>query len=586
MAPLHVPDEGGHLYRAWLVSEGTCKAVPAVGDPAVYRVLYHPDYRDLDHRVTWIELPPHSTGHDLLNLRDDSKGSPLRVVGLFYAVNLYSCLPYLPAGVTIRAGRVFTDSPLALMYLGRFGNLVFYLGMVLVAMHLLPEFRLPLAILSLMPMSLHQAASLSADVVTMAVAFVLTAFILRLALSFEPAHLRRSDYVWLLAAVVAAGLCKSLAGLVFLVLLIPGARFPNQRTRWFTVAGCIFLAFGTAAVWQYANRSNTEIFATLKSAAGIQVDENTAAILREPAVFLSAVVRTTAFLKHEYLEEFVGKLAALDISLPGWIPWVYLALLFGTAAAGRTGNLSRLQRILLIGIFLVNVVALYAVVWTTEVSHLALTTDMFAGRGWISGLQGRYLIPFALLPLMAASGLTVRLRGRWLAAASLTLVVAVNAVALDLVWDRFQAHSSTLPNRLHLAAGAASLYDHRLICSRAPGAMPYLVTDGVRHLAPNELAVTSRGYRWPDDIIPVSDQELAAIPPGAPLQPPNDYDGKLVRRQGSGPEDAKVYVVRNGEKHWIIDGQWITRNGYHWPEDVHIIPGPDLAAIPEGAPIH
>jgi hypothetical protein len=571
------------MYRAWLVSEGNCKGVPAVGDPAVYRVLYRPDYRNLDRHVTWIELSRNSTGRDLLRLRDDARGSPLRVVALFYAVNLYSCLPYVPAGVTFRIGRVFTRSPLTLMYLGRFGNLIFYLVMVLAAMRLLPEFQLPLAILALMPMSLHQAASLSADAVTMAVSFVMTAYILRLALCCEPARLRRSDYLWLLTTVALAGLCKSLAGLAFLVLLIPGARFPNRRTRWLTVAGCVFVSFGIAALWQYGNRSNGEIFATLKSSAGIQVDENSAAIFQQPAVFLSAVGRTTVGLKHEYLEEFVGKLAALDIRLPGWIPWVYLLLLFVAAAAVQTKNLSLWQRFGLAGIFLLNVGALYAVVWTTEVSHDALTTEMTAGRGWISGLQGRYLIPFALLPLVAASGMTFRLRGRWLAVPSLTFVLAANAVALDLVWDRFQAHSSTLPNRLHLATSAASIYDHRFICGRTPGAMPYLVTGGARHLAPTQGSVTARGYAWPDDIIPVSDEELAAIPLGAPLPAPN-YEGQLVKGQGSSAEDGKVYLVRNGERHWIIDGRWITSHGYRWP-DVHVIPGADLTPIPEGAPI-
>ena len=585
MGPLHVPDEGGHMYRAWLVSEGTCKGVPAVGDPAVYRILYHPDYRNLDRRVTWIQLSRDSTGRDLLNRIDDARGSPLRNVALFYAVNLYSCVPYLPAGITIRAGRVFTGSPLTLMYLGRIANLIFYLTMVIIAMRLLPEFQLPLAILALMPMSLHQAASLSADSVTMAVAFVMTAYILKLSMASEAAQLRRSDYLLLAAGMIIAGLCKSLAGIAFLVLLIPGARFSNRRARWPAVAACILLAFGTAAIWQYINRSNGEIFTTLKSAAGVAVDENTGAILQRPDVFLSAVGRTMAGLKHEYLEEFVGKLASLDIVLPGWIPWAYLALLFVTAAASRVGSLSPRQRMILAGVFLLNAGALYAVVWTTEVTHEAFTKDMVAGRGWIPGLQGRYLIPFALLPLIAVSGVTSRLRRRWIVVPALAFVIAVNAVALNLVWDRFEAHSSTISNRIRLGSSAASLYDQRLVSSRNPTAMPFLVAGGERHLAPNELSITSRGYRWPDDILLVSDQELAEIPLGAPIPPPNDYEGQLVKREGSSPEDAKVYLIRDGARHWIMDGRWITGHGYKWPSDVHTIAAPDLARIPEGAPI-
>ena len=588
MGPLRVPDELGHMYRAYLVSEGICTGAPAIGDLVDFRYI---------ERLPWIQLSRNSTGRDLLNLVDDTHGRPLPVVAWFYAVNLYSCVPYLPAGAGFRLGRIFTVTPLTLMYLGRLANLIFYLGLALVAMRLLPGFQLLLAVLALMPMAMQQAGSLSADAVTMAVSFVMTAYVLRLALTGKPAQLQRSDYLLLLAGVVVAGLCKSIAGLVFLLLLIPAAKFPNRRTRWLAITGLTVLAFATVAIWQYINRPNGEVFATLKFAAGVHLDENAAVILHRPTLFLSAVGRTTEVLGHEYLEEFVGKLAALDIRLPGWIPWMYLVSLVVVAAAYRVEpleTLSRHQRILLIGIFLLNVGATYAVIWTTEVTHQAIATDMIAGRGLIYGLQGRYLIPFAFLPLIAASGVATQMRARWIVVPALTVVVVVNTVALHLVWNHFQAHSSTIPNRIRMALSrqfantpetAALLYDNRVVSSRTPGTMLFLVTGGARHLVPNVMSITSRGYRWPDDILVVSDRELAAIPLGASLQAPKDYEGQLVRRAGSSGEDAKVYLVHKGQKHWVSVGNWITSHGYKWPDDVHVIPAPELAQIPEGTPI-
>ena len=527
MGPLRVPDELGHMYRAYLVSEGICTGAPAIGDLVDFRYI---------ERLPWIQLSRNSTGRDLLNLVDDTHGRPLPVVAWFYAVNLYSCVPYLPAGAGFRLGRIFTVTPLTLMYLGRLANLIFYLGLALVAMRLLPGFQLLLAVLALMPMAMQQAGSLSADAVTMAVSFVMTAYVLRLALTGKPAQLQRSDYLLLLAGVVLAGLCKSNALLVFLLLLIPGARFPNRRTRWLTISGYLFLAYTTAAIWQYIDRPNGEIFTTLKYAGGIHIDENAAVIFQQPMVFLSAVDRTVVGSMHNFLEEFVGKLSWLDIRLPAWVPWLYLALLFLVAGAGRAGplgpndrSLSRWQRILLVGIFLLNVGATHAVFWTVEMPHQALVTDMAAGRGLIPGLQGRYLIPFALLPLIAASGVATRLRGRWIAVPALTLVVVVNAVALNLVWDRFQAHSSTLPNRIRMAL--------RLQFAETP--------------------------------------ETAALL----------YEGQLVRRPGPSPEDGKVYLVHQGQKHWVLNGQWIAAHGYKSPDDINLIPPADLAPIPEGDPI-
>lgn len=60
------------------------------------------------------------------------------------------------------------------------------------------------------------------------------------------------------------------------------------------------------------------------------------------------------------------------------------------------------------------------------------------------------------------------------------------------------------------------------------------------------------------------------------------YDHLLVRRPGKSPEDGKVYVVSNGEKRWVLHGEWIQAHGYKWPNDVHNIPASELDAIPTG----
>lgn len=587
MGPLRIADEGGHMYRTFLVSEGYCTAVPAIGVPM--------DYRDLDHRIFWKRLSKNTTGHDLLNMVNDTQGEGLPVVSLFFAVNLYSCVPYLPAGAAFRLGRIYTGNPLILMYLGRFANLFFYLLMLLIAMRLLPDFQLPLAVLALMPMSLHQAASLSADSVTNALSFVMTAYILRLSTAGADAPLRRSDYVLMAIGAVVSGLCKSNAGLLFLLVLIPGARFPSRRMRWLTVAGSIVLAYGTFGAWQIINRPNGEIHETLKIAAGIYPTENTAFIIGHPVRFLDNVLKTVVFMRHEYLVEFVGKLGWFDVPLPEWIPWLYMVLLIVLTAAYRAGpRLLPWQRIGLMAVFLINVGSLYVALWAKEAMRTAMATDAV-----LIAVSGRYVIPFALEPMLAAAGgFATRMRNQRivipaLAVSAMATVVLVNAVALDIVWNRFQAHSSTFPNRLRMALtlnftdnaqNAPLLYDNLVVSSRTPGESVFLVSDGVRHLVPNKATIASRGYRWPEDIRLLPPEELAAIPMGPPLQLSQDgrYEGKLVRRPGSGVEDAKVFVVLQGQKHWIPDGHWITAHGYKWPDDVNTIPASELDKIPQG----
>ena len=74
-----------------------------------------------------------------------------------------------------------------------------------------------------------------------------------------------------------------------------------------------------------------------------------------------------------------------------------------------------------------------------------------------------------------------------------------------------------------------------------------------------------------------------AAPPTPPSSP---YEGKLVRRRGVTAEDQKVYIVRDGAKHWITDGRWILANGFRWPNDVHVITPAEFDRIPLGDAIN
>ena len=79
---------------------------------------------------------------------------------------------------------------------------------------------------------------------------------------------------------------------------------------------------------------------------------------------------------------------------------------------------------------------------------------------------------------------------------------------------------------------------------------------------------------------PAPQQESSAPPPAAA-----PYENLLVRRPGTQAEDGKVYLVRNGKKHWVIKATWFASNGYRFPHDVREISATELDSIPTGAPI-
>src|ERR1019366_5412018 len=78
---------------------------------------------------------------------------------------------------------------------------------------------------------------------------------------------------------------------------------------------------------------------------------------------------------------------------------------------------------------------------------------------------------------------------------------------------------------------------------------------------------------------PATPQVSTPAPAASPLE------HKMIRRTSDTPEDAKVYVVEGGKKHWVVNAGWFAAHGYRFPSDVQLIPVNEFAASPTGDPI-
>ena len=64
-------------------------------------------------------------------------------------------------------------------------------------------------------------------------------------------------------------------------------------------------------------------------------------------------------------------------------------------------------------------------------------------------------------------------------------------------------------------------------------------------------------------------------------------EGKLVKasKLTGRNEDARVFYIDRGVKHWVTSAEWITTRGLRFPEDLLVVRAQDLAAVPEGPAI-
>jgi hypothetical protein len=425
--PLGNPDEHVHLVRAYLVSEGRL-AVPGRAPHAretmprsllaLHRDLRHGDFRS---------APRHFTFGEIRELAD----RPLRPrerIGVGF-VGTYGPIAYAPQALAMWPGRMAGLGPLALLYLGRLGNVAAFLAAGWLALRLAPRRGLALALLMLLPISVSQAASLSADVPTHAVAFVFVALCWRLALA-PGVRVEARDGVGLVACAALLGLAKpGYLLLVALVGVIPLERFGSRRRALRVVAATAAAMLLTTLLWTAVAVAADPSPAAPLANPGAQARH----ILAHPLHFMGVLARSLVAHLPGLVRTGVGVLGHLNIPLPGAVYLLAPAAIVGAILSDRPDppQLSWGRRGFMLGLFAASVLLVLTmgyVGWNAPGAPLVL------------GIQGRYLAPLVPLLLLAVPALGGEARAAWrlwLRGACLLVAGGVLLVALLSVLEAF-----------------------------------------------------------------------------------------------------------------------------------------------------
>ena len=421
--PLQAPDEGRHLLRAFAISEGTLLAESLPGQVAgvdVPRSLVDLE-RELSpglRRKTGLRQDPARLEAALAErLAPDDR---VRIA----LPSLYSPLAYLPQALGIGLGRALGAAPVALVWLGRAANLLFYALAVAAALRLAPAHRVVFALLALTPMALFEAASLAADGAANALAFLFAAAVLRAADTGRPTLVARQIAGLALLASALALTKQAYAPLAAAALAIPAPRFASRRERALGLAAIVGCAALAAGLWFLALRGLTLQPLTFVADPGAQLRF----LAAHPLAALAVPLRSALLRGGSWLLTFVGVLGSLDVRLPGAVYLLHPLVLLAAALldGGPASPLRGARRLWLLavaagtGLF---VLLLGYVAWTPP------------GDSLVRHVQGRYFLPLAPfvaaaihLPRAAAAPRALRLAGLGWSA----LLLAIAAVALAL----------------------------------------------------------------------------------------------------------------------------------------------------------
>lgn len=235
-----------------------------------------------------------------------------------------------------------------------------------------------------MPMTIFQAASVSADTLTIGVSFLIIAIILKFSYDPEIVQITMKSYSVLILLFTVLVLSKPsyffMAGLFF---LIPARKFASRRKMFFMFAFMtLFLLI--ISFWWYSAVSGLYIPENPNASIHRQV----AVILANPTNFLFILGNTVITTTQHYLTGFVGQLG-WSILLPEWLVYIYFGMIFLTSLLDKKEIKINLKTKLNFFIVILLITSLMFII-----EYVAWTT---VGSNVIEGVQGRYFIPIAPL---------------------------------------------------------------------------------------------------------------------------------------------------------------------------------------------
>ncbi|HKV41148.1 MAG TPA: DUF2142 domain-containing protein, partial [Blastocatellia bacterium] len=254
--PFQVPDEPGHLFRAYQISQGGILAqkidnrsggfVPASfaltfqeavrGKTTGQTILFNPDEKyDLGATQRCLHIP--------LRTGDVTFAS-------FPGDTLYSPVPFLPQATAILVARILHLPPVLLMYLARLANLIATGAVCTLAIWITPALRNVFFLVGLSPVFLSESASCSPDGLTNSVSMLLIAVVLKCAYDAKT-RLDRTQIATLAVLSVVLALCKPAYFLLpLLYFIIPATK--ARTSREYYAAGVAILLLGVVAMSAWA----------------------------------------------------------------------------------------------------------------------------------------------------------------------------------------------------------------------------------------------------------------------------------------------------------------------------------------------
>ncbi|MBQ0036874.1 MAG: DUF2142 domain-containing protein [Firmicutes bacterium] len=310
-------------------------------------------------------------------------------------------IQFIPQAAGISLARLFGVNMLRTYYAGRVFNLLFYALCVYIAIKNTPVHKRLFGVLSMLPIFIQQAASMSYDCFIFGLTFISISFFMKW--KFGSEQISNKDIAIVFFVNLALAPAKIVYGFFALLFwLVPAEKFGNKKRKTISllIITCPTIFIILQNIWfriqpfveDFLDQFKVYAETILREDSGYEHNGgytySTTFILQHPIQTISIILRTVRFWLSTWFYQSLGKaLAGVTLILP--MTYVRIILIFIGLVALRKENYTMTWPVrgafslVCLGVaFFIILGMLYG--WT-------LTTDTM-----IQGIQGRYFCP--LLP--------------------------------------------------------------------------------------------------------------------------------------------------------------------------------------------
>ena len=404
MPGLSAPDEPSHYISAYYLSNQLMMIEPDDEDGRVRirkqdvaledvnEIRVEQDYAYDDDAEIFGQVPAEKNYYELRNWNKNHEVDPGMTTSAHIRV-VTSPLVYLPQAIGICIARMLNCSSVVLLTLGKLMNLLAFCAMAFWAVRRMPFGKTIMMAVTLLPMTINLAASMSYDAMLIGGSFMFIAQVLHLA--YDEDKVEWKDIILLAVILAVISPCKIVYSLmVFLILLIPKEKYRTKLMHVMIWVICIIAAIGSmmlvnaTVISSYASTAVSDV--PWSDEPGFTVYYVLHHPLDSARVFYDTLMYQGSYYHETMLGAYLGNLCE-ELDVP------FIVLLFMTLAlfalplsdSEQDRQLSLKHKII--------IAAVCAVIFGLLLGSMMIAWTPISSPV-ILGVQGRYFLPF--LPIL------------------------------------------------------------------------------------------------------------------------------------------------------------------------------------------